>query len=360
MTAYLNEYEVASNLTLNSNSPPLEIAPRSGAFRASLSEARSEGEKATLLLRIFLEADSIDDSEEKGKEFSKKISHTLALTTSSTFERPRLTRIIDWTPGIEMREAAVYSELGQLSNPHPVLDQLVADGVSDLLHGEFQPHVKNALGWYREGILGLDPDKKVQAFWLALETLVGGMKWQEKVADQCKSCKSDLYCETCKKISKHKPFPAQKVRLLLRDVINDSDFLFNEVVEARHTLMHGGTLIGPKDGNPFPYNDMIERLGRASRRCLIREVVSPSALLQGKTLRVLEPSTYVRRTYRVKSSCFVTVPLQDGELRPENIPVLTVRLRREEQGFVIHHETIAGSRVDLGSIEKSESADGDD
>jgi len=358
MPKYLNEYEVTSTLTLSQGTPSVEFKPPSALFRASVSEVMSEGETAKLFLRIFLEAKSIDDAEQKGKNYSSELVQALAIATAARFERPTLKRIIDWSPDIELRQAAVFVDGGQLSNPHPVLDQKIADGVSDMLQGELRPHVRSALGWYRDGILGLDPDKKVQAFWLALETLVGGMQWLEKVADKCKKCQTDLYCKTCKTISKHKPFPAQKIRLLLREVINDNDTLFNKAVEARHTLMHGGTLIGPINGNPFPYSEMIESLARASRKCVMREVMA--TMPKGASIRILEPSTYLHKTFQFKSHCFVTVPLQNGHLLPENIPKMNVTLFRENGGFVLKHSAIGEELVDIQGVEQGESLEGDD
>ncbi len=85
MTKYLNEYEVESNLTLHSNASRVEINPRVGTFRASISELKSVGENATLLIRMYLEADSIEDAEAKGQEFSKTLIQGLAVATSASW-----------------------------------------------------------------------------------------------------------------------------------------------------------------------------------------------------------------------------------------------------------------------------------
>ena len=87
----------------------------------------------------------------------------------------------------------------------------------------------------------------------------------------------------------------------------------------------------------------------------MREILPKSAIPEGRPIRMLEPSTYLRRIYRVKSKCFMTVPLQNGELLAENVPATTVSLRREAGGFVVHHHTIGDGRVDLGEFSESTS-----
>jgi hypothetical protein len=166
--------------------------------------------------------------------------------------------------------------------------------------------------WYRIGVNATTPDDQFQYFWFALELIAVSRESTEKVNDRCPTCRSPLYCETCKTHPLHWPYEKQKIRALVRAVDRECDDAKLEILEkARNALMHGGTLREIQERLPRPHEEMVDILGKIVFLALVSEF--PRHLFTEK-LRFLNPSTYVHRTLTGIADIQTVVPQDaDGE-----------------------------------------------
>jgi hypothetical protein len=68
-------------------------------------------------------------------------------------------------------------------------------------------------------------------------------KSTERVPDKCAVCGSDLYCETCQCVSKHRPYPKQLLKqLIARHRPEISEQAFKLLGTVRNKLCHGTPL----------------------------------------------------------------------------------------------------------------------
>lgn len=349
MTDYLTEFELDSSATLASEA--FEINPRSGLYRATLKQLSAEvvGRTARLRLQLFHSAENFDAAESAASRIAVELVELLSLCTSSKFEHPEIKRQVDWSEGVVHRQAAVYTKMGELAGPDRILDEGVAASVSLMAQSDIPGYLSRAIYWYREGIKTLSPDAKVQAFWLCLETLISGSKALESVVDKCVFCQcADLACRSCGRTSKHMPFPTQRIRLLLREVLKDeNDSVFKLASKARNEIMHGGSLVaGP--GKKRWDLAIVSQLGDAAWQCVTQAIgrkVSP-----GKELKLWKPSTYLSSVHRVRSHVWVVAHLVDGKPDPNNLPDLEVSIVHQDGAYLIK-QSAAGGRVDLGGTD---------
>jgi hypothetical protein len=356
MTEYLTEFQLDSSATLASES--FEISPASGLYRATFKQlsAALVGRTARLRLQVFHSAASFDEAETAAGRIAVELVEVLTMCTSSKFEQPEIKRQIDWSEGVVHRQAAVYTQMGELAGPDRILDDGVAATVALMAKGDNPGYLSRAIYWYREGIKALSPDAKVQAFWLCLETLISGSKALDPVVDKCVFCQSaELACRSCGRTSKHMPFPSQRIKLLLREVLKDAeDSVFKLASKARNEIMHGGSLVA-RPGKKAWDLAIVSQLGDAAWQCVTREIVK---LTPGKELKLWKPSTYLSTLRRIRSRVWAVVPLINGKPDPDNIPDLDVSVIHKDGTYLIK-QSASGAKLDLGGVDQMEE-DGSD
>lgn len=336
-----------SEATLQEDQQSIEVRPASGLFVARISTVKTEARSSTVVLLIHLEheAASPEEADSSGRDLIEKLLALLAFTSGATFSDPVLRFVVDWSEGTGLRDLHLFTRPDQLLEPTPLLGKGVADSVSSLLQENVSPAIWRALAWYRSGLRADTPDLQVQCFWLCLETLVTDIKETEKVADECQKCRSPLFCQTCNQTSTHRPFVKQKIKRMLERHRPDGGATFEEASVARNILMHGGTLIGPRDGNPFPYVHLVSKMGEAAWTCVIHQLTLSAP--EGTDYELFVPSSYTRRHFRAVSRFKLPVPLEDGKLLVKNVPRREVSLTREGNLMLVKMADESGQMGDV-------------
>lgn len=243
MTKWIADYEVVSHLSLATNDLKLKyIDP------ANLNEIHIKNlsikpplEKPLLSLQVILENEDIEGVQDKSREYLKYFLNLLSLVTNSKFEIHRLIRIIDWTPGIDMRDCHQFLEAPDPNIPFPLLETKFLDSVSTLMKSSgINDDLRRALRWFSRGVGASYLDEQFQYFWFALETIAEKDKDRSKVPDQCPKCSGPLYCEACKETPMHRPFPKQAIEQLIKKVVKvDPEKLYASLSKIRNALLHG-------------------------------------------------------------------------------------------------------------------------
>jgi hypothetical protein len=336
MRRYLSEFEVESEATLADTGQAIEIQPRSKSFSARLSVLKrsTESEKETLLVHLEHEAPDLDTAVAAGKQQIAQLLEILTFASGAGFGDPVLICVVDWTNEQGIRDLHRFTPLDQLLQPAPLLNQSLAESVSLLFQDDPSPSLQRALAWYGKGIATTSPDLKIQSFWLCFETLVEEVKGSEKVPDECQQCHSPLFCRQCNKISMHKPFEKQKIKKLFEIHHEQGAAIFEIASKARNILAHGGTLVGPRAPEKFPYVELVNAMGRAAWAAILHRLGKG---LEGRgTFDLIIPAAFHRTHYRAVSHHKVEVPLEDGKLLPKNIQKPEVTLSRQGDQLVLN------------------------
>jgi hypothetical protein len=330
------DFEVLSDFCIADDTKKLKLRHPTGHYEVHIKNGPKPQPPALPHLSVQVIFDSPDLSTAKGdsREHLFDALNMLAFVTNSRFEYHRLLKIIDWTPGITMREALIFTGFDPATDPEPMLNDALVDSAQKLLETESAPAMKRALRWFRLGLAGESPEETFQYFWFALEIVAEGQKSPAKVHDRCPKCQGNLYCESCKEYPTHRPYAKQAIRQLINEIIEeDADKIFGVLDKARNALMHGARLKDVEEALNVSSEHLVDILGRVAWRSLLR-LLPPNVELMNTELAMAEPTSYVRRRMTYSAHIITVVPTgADGEPDIERFPtkISFERMRRVPQ-----------------------------
>ena len=238
MKKWLADYRIKSKLQFPVATPSVSF--KVGDAEVTVSNAsQSDLPNKSLAAQIAVLADDIKTAESLALTKITEVLHLLSFTTGSGFRISRKRFIMDWSPGVEIREQFAYGYDHE------------TDRWPDLKEGYFltvqeidrTPHVnklRTALRWYAAATRSTVPEDQFQYFWFVMELLAEFTKGKELVADKCQVCHGDLYCPRCAAVSQHRPFPRQAIEDLL-DRIKVAPERKRDLFRIRNGMMHGNT-----------------------------------------------------------------------------------------------------------------------
>jgi hypothetical protein len=238
MKKWLADYRIESRLQFPEDAPSVKI--QIGDAEVTVSNA-SQGDlpNETLAAQIVVLADDINAAEKLALTKIREVLHLLSFTTGSGFQISRKRFVMDWSPGVEIREQFAYGHDDQ-TDRWPDLKEKYFLTVQEI---DQTPHVnklRTALRWYAAATRSMVPEDQFQYFWFVLELLAEFTKGRELVADKCQVCHGDLYCPKCAAVSQHRPFPKQAIEDLLKR-INVAPERQRDLFRIRNGIMHGDT-----------------------------------------------------------------------------------------------------------------------
>src|SRR5207249_2591400 len=94
-----------------------------------------------------------------------------------------------------------------------------------------------------------------------------------KVPDQCAHCSGPLFCQSCQKITTHRPYPKQAIRALIRKVVNgEPDPAFDYLDDVRNMLLHGEEKDEIEKKTKKPMTDAVDLAGRIAWVAILRAI----------------------------------------------------------------------------------------
>jgi hypothetical protein len=292
MTRYIVDFEVKSDLLLLADGSKLKWHHPEGSFEVHLSNAKlGDGELEQFLsVQVIVQADEIRAAEELATDRLLIFLDAMSFVTNTRFHRRRTIRVIDWSPGLAMREFLQFTR----APSHQLfgLDESLLDTVSLVLPKIEHGPLRRAFRWFRHGTRESIPEEQFQYFWFAIELVAQVGKTAARVADECPHCHGPLYCNACDKTPTHRQYPKQAIRELVRKVIRDEpDAAIEYLEEVRNTLLHGDEVdeIVKKTGKPL--TEAVDLAGRVAWASILN-----SMPLQGSgTVKFLTVNTHINR-----------------------------------------------------------------
>jgi hypothetical protein len=261
----LADFEVDSDLCFAEDAEPLSLNGPDNSFTLTLSNAANEKTKPGYILsaQLIFEVTALNlDSRDAAYDKFAEILNFLTYTTSRKFFATRLCRVIDWTPGLTIREAIIYAEIPVWDSAEPALNESYLKTAIKLLAAASGEEQRQAIRWYRVAIQERNQDQQFSLLWFALEIVAEATKEPVKVTSKCPVCREALFCGKCNKHPVHRPYPAEAIRILIQRVHpNDAATLFETLQQIRHTLMHGGRISSLESELPCTPAQAIRKLG---------------------------------------------------------------------------------------------------
>lgn len=243
MRKWIVDFEVEAHVVLRKEQPCLEYKSPDGEYVVQLRNYKVDpGIEAPLLsVQLILERENADAAIEDAKDKLRLFLDTLACITSSQWKIRRVIRAIDWTPGVAgERNCKQVKDFPDPNLPVFAVGNEHLDTLRLLMMKPMDPDLRLALRWFARGVNVDYPDERFQCFWFALEILAERGKAPEMVPDRCPTCRAELFCPACQKISLHKPYPKQAIQQLLeKRVKGDWLKLFTILDKVRNSLLHG-------------------------------------------------------------------------------------------------------------------------
>ncbi|MBR1269688.1 hypothetical protein JQ629_19440 [Bradyrhizobium sp. AUGA SZCCT0222] len=238
MKKWLADYRIESKLTFLPDTPPIKIQIGESEITISNS-SQDDPPNESLAAQILVLADDISSAEALALTKMREFLHLLSFTTAFGFRISRKRFIMDWSPGVVVREQYAYGHDDEVER-WPDLKEEYFSTVQEI---ERSPHVnslRTALRWYASATHAAVPEDQFQYFWFVLELLAEITKEKQLVADKCQACHSDLYCPKCESVSQHRPFAKQAIEALLTR-LNVAPERQRDLFRIRNGIMHGDT-----------------------------------------------------------------------------------------------------------------------
>jgi len=199
---------------------------------------RAHGEEYFLDLKFVFNAVNLEEAHDVAEELAAEITHTLSFVSAVSVRVHRPVFLINWDAGMTMRDQYVYGRY-PIVEPKESLDATMWRTVSLMSEHEVTPAKRSALRWHTRGTRASIFEDQFLYHFFAIEILAGAETFIGKVVDKCPHCRGDLACPNphCGK-PEHRPYPKQKIALLLREV-GLSSSIIDELLELRNLISHG-------------------------------------------------------------------------------------------------------------------------
>ena len=266
------EIHASSNLCLTEGSANHKIRHPTGIFSATIRNNPEAGPfaKRSLIAELEFECPTLDDAREAALDHFSVIQNALTLATGARIFDAIVIRAIDWTAGVEMRDARYY-HTSQAAVSSPDLTSDFIDTVERLVAVHDDEVSQSVMRWYRLGMRSQIAEEQFSYFWFAIEIVAEKLKEPGKVATFCPKCKSDLFCQSCNEIPLRRKFGTEAISELMRAVAPaavDQDELVKTLFKIRNTLLHGRRIDSIADTLPCTEEQAVTALANIAWRAI--------------------------------------------------------------------------------------------
>ena len=306
MKRFLVEFELESHSCLLDGLGEQKLTSAGDGVDYLLSNLSTEigNEHPILCLRILLDAPDFGTAEEVGNDKATRFVRCLSFCASTPCQMHRMTRIVDWTTGLQEREAQIVTSHRGHDLPYKVIDTELLRTVEGIISLNIREEVFQALKWHYYGVLSEYTDEQFQYFWLSLETLVQVNGDATKVSDLCAQCRSPLYCKKCRTHPTHRPYPKQKIERLFNK-INPSigQKVFEDASQIRNIISHGSDVSAFVQTTEIDFNGLVDAMGQMSFYGILNALQQFLGLEQEKMNYLFhQVNTFIKTTLMVKAN----------------------------------------------------------
>jgi hypothetical protein len=296
MTTWMGQIEIEAGAVLPDGASHLTYTDPRERFRVRLSNLRICPRVETPLLDMQLEFEAADLSaaDEMLRPYTREFLYWLSFVASSDYRIHAVKRLVDWTPGVVVRDQLIF-HADRSDLPEALLMQELMDTVALFNTHEPAPAVQRAVRWFARGIAAELPDDQFQCFFFAIELLAEHHKPPQPIADKCPACSAELFCRVCNQVPTHVPYARQSIKKLIELVIPTEDppgETFREFNKVRSRLMHGSQIEELESKLKIPFETLVDRAAVVAHTAIINSLQLPQG--EHKVIFV-EASTYLHK-----------------------------------------------------------------
>jgi hypothetical protein len=258
MPMFRCDFYVEADIVLPQETPEMLVC-RSGELAVTLKNGPPDGHgHVTSLMAIVVgPAATIEEARD---ELRNRLAEQLDLLTFSTHSGFKITgpkRLMDWEAGQKERRIWVYCTVDERYPPEPSMDERFLDSVMALNAANPPRYVREALKYFRLGVLERQSEDQYTRSWLAVETIAEGGRGPDDFPITCPTCEAPLRCQCCDQPAMRKPLAKQLIVALAAKLRPDDDGrkeMLKRQFAARNALTHGrgGAWIEKKLKMPLP------------------------------------------------------------------------------------------------------------
>ena len=293
MTKWIADFEVNSHLAVSSDDKKLIFQHPEGIYDVHIknSSTKTSDDFPLLSVQVIFECENIKETKNIAKQYLGVFLDGLTFVTNQKFTIHELLRIVDWTPGLAMRECYQFKRFKEIDSPMPFLEDTYLDTLSILLKGDISQSLRRVLKWFSKGISSTSLDDQFQYFWFVIELLAEAIKPTDKIADKCPKCQEPLFCNNCQNTPTHRPYPKQAIQHLIQKyVTGDSEILFKKLSKVRNAIMHGDEIKKIEKDLSLSLEDVVNTIGRVSWTAILNSFIP---LKETADLHFIEVNKYV-------------------------------------------------------------------
>ncbi|MYM66244.1 hypothetical protein GTP45_05265 [Pseudoduganella sp. FT55W] len=304
----LADYDVEVDICLEKPETFSSSLGSESQFEFHIKNKAQEGDKEGSLvsIKIVFEVDQIEDAADISRAILADIINSLAFVTNGRFSPYRLTKIIDWTPGLTSRTLLFFTEPAADAPAIAAIGDEILTFTQELIQLDLSNPLKSAMRWFRLGVAAEVLEEQFQYFWFALEILAQIDKPNDKVPDRCAKCRGALFCSACNEHPKHRAFSTQLIEKLVSDISGDTQGeTYGIFVRVRNTLMHGNQLHEIESELPCEAYEVVDKLAGIVWKVICFNV-NKKWPVSGRPF--LLPSTYVKHLVMAATNMTITLP----------------------------------------------------
>jgi hypothetical protein len=292
-------------------------------YKVSLQnhEMKAGANPPKLFAYIEFQADNLERAVELGEKYIVEFFDALGVATSSRFYVLQKIGVFQWESGQHSREGIVFNSIPDPNYPILALDMNLGSTIESILIAAKDSIVRRAMRWYRIASSASSSDEQFQSFWFVLETLAPSTADREKVSDKCPRCREPLYCNNCKDVPVHRPYPSQAIRQLFhKHVKDDPERAYSECSKMRHALLHGEKIKDVEEEYKTTLSELVDRLAKVAWASLLSRVsnAKPSDSKVTQLLYLHRP-THVNRLLVARADVSIELKNED-ELSIDDFP----------------------------------------
>jgi hypothetical protein len=315
MKRWYSNYAIRADFSLGDPSANLAFTHPVEVCEISICDSPEDDILGNLTFRLVFEAKDIESAAEKSAMLVEELVNYLSIVVNLPLTLGHHRFLIDWSKGISPREA--YQYLPAYKNKVPkILGPQHLISVTKFQSAKSKFDISQILRWYAAGIRSSRLEDQFQFFWFVIESIAEQTKSSAPVTDKCQSCRGDLYCPKCEKVSSHKPFPKQAIENLLQQ-INLAPALVDGLFKVRNKLLHGTPMEDiesemKNEDSSFEFHKAVDIIGKTANLAILRSFKFNKAEV---TLDVVHPSTLV--DWKTSARTLMKIGIQGDPMNPQ-------------------------------------------
>ncbi|MGO7364610.1 hypothetical protein [Rhizobium leguminosarum] len=233
----------------------------------------AQGHVPRLIAEVVGSADSLKSALIEHRAILAEKLNMLSLVTRARFRIDRPIRAIEWEPYTGERSMLVVHQQDARYPPGPTLNDHFLLAASTLARADIPPYVDKAATYFRYGILDDSPTDQFVKFWHALEIIAENDRPPGRIQILCHACRDELVCSHCEAKATRIPLPKDAIKRVLERIgVRPLGPVLARQLNARNTLMHGGSSAGVEAKCKCPIADIVNELGGIVQAAILNAI----------------------------------------------------------------------------------------